>query len=73
MDGGISIDNIYQCFVVVDENGHLLSAQQGKNIIATDPYDFGFLNNDEIEISEWKVVIEKMKPALVRKEEVTNS
>ncbi|MFC3212733.1 hypothetical protein [Planomicrobium okeanokoites] len=62
------MDEIYQCFVVVDENGNIISAQQGKNIIATDPYDFGFLNDGEIEISEWKVVIEKMKPKLVSRE-----
>lgn len=64
------MEDVYQCFVVVDENGNIISAQQGKNIIATDDYDFGFLITEEIEISEWKVIIEKMKPALVRKEEV---
>lgn len=67
------MEDVYQCFVVVDENGNIISAQQGKNIIATDDYDFGFLIPEEIEISEWKVVIEKMKPALVRKEEVISS
>lgn len=61
------MEEAYQCFVVVDEEGNLLSAQQGKSIIATDDFDFGFINNEEIEISEWKVVIEKMKPKLVRK------
>lgn len=61
------MDEIYQCFVIVDEEGYIISAQQGKNIIATDPFDFAFLIEEEIEISEWKVVIVRMKPQLVRK------
>ena len=61
------MENTYQCFVVVDEEGNILSAQQGINIIATDHFDFWFLNESEIEISEWKVVIERMKPKLISK------
>lgn len=58
---------LYQCFVVVDEEGNIISAQQGVNLIATDAFDFAFLIEEEIEINEWKVVIEKMKPRLIRK------
>lgn len=67
------MEEYYQCFVVVDEEGNIISAQQGKNIIATEHFDFWFLIEQEIEITEWKVIVEKMKPALVRKDEVTNS
>jgi hypothetical protein len=67
MAGGITMEKEIQCFVSVDENGDILTAQQGKNIIATDDFDFWFLIEEEIDISEWKVVIVKMKPALIRK------
>lgn len=63
------MENTYQCFVVVDEEGNIIFAQQGINLVATEDYDFGFIIKEEIEIDEWKVVIEKMKPHLVRKED----
>lgn len=61
------MDEIYQCYVVVDENGMINSVQQGKNLVVTDDYDFGFIVKELIDIDEWKVVINKMKPELVLK------
>ncbi|MBZ5203189.1 hypothetical protein HU147_18460 [Planomicrobium chinense] len=58
-----------QLFVNVDEEGNIIDAQMGVNIVQSDPFPFFFLIDEEMaaNISDYKVVIEGMKPKLVLK------
>lgn len=59
-----------QCYLYANPDGSIQNAQQGKNIIPSEEWDFFFLLAEEINIDEYKVVIdlEAMKPDLVKKE-----
>lgn len=59
-----------QLYVNVDSNGHIILHYSGQNIVATNPFDFFFLVEDEEIINnlqDYKVIIEKFKPMLVKK------
>ena len=67
MVGGIKM---VQLFVNVDSEGNIIFHYSGENIIAMEPFDFFFLVEDaEIidNLQNYKVIIEKFKPLLVKK------
>jgi hypothetical protein len=57
-------------FVNIDENGNVIEALFGQNIIPDREYDFFFYTTAEIAENafDYKVVIEGMKPELVMKD-----
>jgi hypothetical protein len=59
-----------QLFCNVDDEGTITDAYMGKNIVATESYDFFFLIDEETaeNITEFRVVIERFKPRLERTE-----
>lgn len=61
-----------QLFCNVDEEGNIIDAYYGENIIASEPYDFFFFVNVQTDavpdITKYKVVIEGFKAQLVKKE-----
>jgi hypothetical protein len=56
-----------QLYVIVDAEGKIVQAQYGVNIVATDPFDYFFMvDEDQAEnLASYKVVISGMKPSLV--------
>lgn len=59
--------NTIQCYVNVDEDGKILNAQQGENIIPSEDWDFFFLNKEEIEIGDYRIELNGYKKSLVLK------
>lgn len=61
-----------QLYVDVDAEGNIINAQMGVNIVQTDPFPFFFLIDEEMaaKISEYKVVLEGMKPKLALKDAI---
>jgi hypothetical protein len=63
-----------QVYVTVDANGEITSAQIGEKIIPAEPCDFFFLVSEDVgasvaaDVTQYKVEIVGMKPALVLKE-----
>lgn len=59
-----------QVYINTDENGEILSAQQGQYIVPSEMWDFYFYTSEEVatSLTEYKVVIEGIKPKLVRNE-----
>lgn len=59
-----------QLYVNVDSSGNIKSLYSGKNIVATEQYDYFFITDEETadRAGLYKVVIENMKPKLVLKE-----
>ncbi|MDE0582247.1 hypothetical protein ON064_04195 [Planococcus sp. A6] len=59
-----------QLYVDVNEAGEVKSVYAGKDIVATEQYDYFFIADEETANNAglYKVVIEKMKPKLVLKE-----
>lgn len=58
-----------QAYVNVDNDGNIISAQIGENIIPTDAFHYFFIvdKKQASELSLYKVAIESMKPKLVLK------
>ena len=58
-----------QLFVNVDDEGEIINAQYGENIVATDEFNFFFLVDEETmqTIQNYKVALKGMKPMLVLK------
>jgi hypothetical protein len=54
-------------FVNIDENGNVIEALYGQNIIPDREYDFFFYTTEEVAANafQYKVVIVGMKPELV--------
>lgn len=63
------MEKTIQLFIDVDENGHIINAQMGVNIVQTDPFPFFFLIDAETaeNIEDYKLVMQGFKPVLVLK------
>ncbi|WP_404466529.1 hypothetical protein [Planococcus rifietoensis] len=63
------MENDLQLYINVDEEGNILFDYSGKNIVATESYDFYFMVNSEVadDIHLYKVVMQGMKPKLILK------
>ncbi len=59
-----------QLFVNVNEQGEITTSYFGKNIIATEAFDFFFLVDEEIvdNIDNYQVSLDGFKPSLVLKD-----
>lgn len=60
-----------QLFVNVDSNGNIIADDSGKNIVATESFDYFFITDEGVADNAglYKVVIgDNMKPQLVLKE-----
>jgi hypothetical protein len=57
-------------FVNIDENGNIIEALYGQNIIPDREYDFFFYTTEEVATNafDYRVAIVKMKPELVKKD-----
>jgi hypothetical protein len=57
-------------FVNIDENGNIIEALYGQNIIPDREYDFFFYTTEEVAANafDYKVAIVNMKPELVKKD-----
>lgn len=55
-------------YVNIDENGNIIEALYGQNIIPDREYDFFFYTTEDIAVNafQYKVVIVNMKPTLVK-------
>lgn len=69
MVGGINLEpKKTQCYINVDEEGNVRNGQQGQNIIPDEDWDFFFLIDEEINLELYKVIVNKLKKELVKKE-----
>jgi hypothetical protein len=59
-----------QLYLNVNEEGHVRGMYSGKNIVATEQFDYFFIADEETADNAglYKVVIENMKPRLVLKD-----
>lgn len=58
-----------QLYLNVNADGNITGTYSGKNIVATEQYDYFFIVNEETadKAGLYKVVIDNMKPQLVLK------
>lgn len=66
MAGGIKLEKQIQLFVNVDNEGNIKMSYSGENIIATEPFDFFFLVDEEIvnNLTDYHVVMSGFKATL---------
>ncbi|MFE4119947.1 hypothetical protein [Priestia sp. YIM B13486] len=67
-------EKLYQVFVTVDTEGNVTSAQVGRYIVQTEPFDFFFIEDEETgkdlqtNAKYYKVVLNGFKASLVQDE-----
>lgn len=64
------MDDLMQVYLNVDENGFIKQVYSGYNIVALDAYHYFFLVEPAVEqaIATYKVVVNDMKPELVKRD-----
>lgn len=69
MVGGMIVEKQIQLFINVDSEGNIKMIYSGENIIATEPFDFFFLTDEETidNLVNYKVTIVGFKPTLTLK------
>lgn len=63
------MDDVVQLYVNVDQDGNVRGMYAGKNIVATEQYDYFFIVDEDVadQAGLYKVEIDNMKPRLVLK------